>query len=533
MSDILESYLVRLGFQNDEPSFRRFKDILADADMAVDRHASGMVHSLLKAQVGIVSAFTSVSGAVVGLVDKVAMADQEYRLFGQTMLMNQSMARQLKMTTDTLGASMEQIIWDPELSRRSIDLGVAIQKMTGALGPDFEQKMVRLRDIRFEFSKLKLATEFLGMSTVSHLFDKLPLDEIKAKIGGWVTWLEDHVDELGDKLSTGLVPVLKSTWSMFKQLGEVGKEFVIVFQNFMGLLSGDTSIEGSTASFEKFGKAIGYAAMAAAHLFSYIAGIEKSISHFIGALSQLANLNFNGAGKETLEGLKALKGTIYGVGYDVGQVLTNVTPGGTAALGAYNPAYRQMVTGVDLGEIKPPVLSGVLGNVPADLLAKITDAIVAHEGVNSNLIANNNPGNLRFVGQQGATQGVGGFAHFDTYEAGYKAAQSQIALDISRGHDVKGSPTTTLAELISSWAPSSENNTAAYIRDVAERTGIAPGAPLSRSVTTGDIHVNVNVTGTNSSAHEIAHKTAKETTEAFHKLLTMNDLAMMSTASGY
>ena len=49
---------------------------------------------------------------------------------------------------------------------------------------------------------------------------------------------------------------------------------------------------------------------------------------------------------------------------------------------------------------------------------------------------NNNPGNLRFAGQEGASEGAGGFARFETPEAGYKALQRQIELDKVRGMTV-------------------------------------------------------------------------------------------------
>ena len=55
---------------------------------------------------------------------------------------------------------------------------------------------------------------------------------------------------------------------------------------------------------------------------------------------------------------------------------------------------------------------------------------------NSLAQANNNPGNLLYMGQPGATLGKGGFARFNTVEEGFQAEQNQIALDASRGLDL-------------------------------------------------------------------------------------------------
>jgi len=85
---------------------------------------------------------------------------------------------------------------------------------------------------------------------------------------------------------------------------------------------------------------------------------------------------------------------------------------------------------------------------------------------------NNNPGNLRFVGQAGATQGEGGFAKFATPEAGYEALKSQIQLDASRG--------LTLGQFINKYAPPTENDTNLYINQISQQTGANANTPISQ-----------------------------------------------------
>lgn len=85
---------------------------------------------------------------------------------------------------------------------------------------------------------------------------------------------------------------------------------------------------------------------------------------------------------------------------------------------------------------------------------------------------NNNPGNLRFAGQTGASQGQGGFAKFDSPEAGVKALNNQVALDASRGH--------TLASFINKYAPPTENNTSQYLSQAIANLGVTKDTPLSK-----------------------------------------------------
>ena len=89
-------------------------------------------------------------------------------------------------------------------------------------------------------------------------------------------------------------------------------------------------------------------------------------------------------------------------------------------------------------------------------------------------VRNNNPGNLRFVGQPGATQGEGGFARFETPQAGFEAMRSQIELDTqTRG--------LNLTQFLNKYAPPSENKTTNYIDFVAKKTGLDPSAPVPAS----------------------------------------------------
>lgn len=90
---------------------------------------------------------------------------------------------------------------------------------------------------------------------------------------------------------------------------------------------------------------------------------------------------------------------------------------------------------------------------------------------------NNNPGNLR-------DQSTGQFKVFDTPEEGATAMQSDLTAKVSGNSPAmeknfgKGySP--TLSNIITTYAPANENNTAAYIDTVAKETGFAPNQALT------------------------------------------------------
>lgn len=91
-------------------------------------------------------------------------------------------------------------------------------------------------------------------------------------------------------------------------------------------------------------------------------------------------------------------------------------------------------------------------------------------------IRNNNPGNLNYVGQSGASKegGENGrFAVFESMTDGIAALYKQIQLYFKRGTD-------TISEIVNKYAPASDNNNVmAYINSLVKSTGKGANESLS------------------------------------------------------
>ena len=74
---------------------------------------------------------------------------------------------------------------------------------------------------------------------------------------------------------------------------------------------------------------------------------------------------------------------------------------------------------------------------------------------------NNNPGNLRYAGQRGASKGYGGFAYFENPYDGFNALKNQIKLDARRG--------LTVEQFVHKFAPPIENDTSLYLDQVTDK----------------------------------------------------------------
>lgn len=91
-------------------------------------------------------------------------------------------------------------------------------------------------------------------------------------------------------------------------------------------------------------------------------------------------------------------------------------------------------------------------------------------------LRNNNPGNLRYIARNPWTGQVGqdgeGYGVYSTLELGVRAAAKQLLAYERRGLN-------TVRKMISTWAPSTENDTDAYVRAVASALAVAADAPLN------------------------------------------------------
>ena len=115
-----------------------------------------------------------------------------------------------------------------------------------------------------------------------------------------------------------------------------------------------------------------------------------------------------------------------------------------------------------------------------DNLEQLIKAIINHEGwfkprpeegyAGSRSWRNKNPGNLRYSKFQNGTDG--GYATFESVEIGRKALRWDITQKI-KGNTVTGlNGESTIEDLIHVYAPPGDNNnTAAYVRSVEEKTG--------------------------------------------------------------
>lgn len=276
-------------------------------------------------------------------------------------------------------------------------------------------------------------------------------DDSRALTTEWVRF-KAHIKALGDTFLVDLYPAISKVLGKLMELADWAKDHIPETAVIVG---------GLTAAL------LGVSAITFAGIISSIAAVSGGL----GVAGTAA------AGLLSLLGSIGLVAGAGAVGYAIGtalnagiDALTKKLTGTNTSFGAYlydllHPGELESAP----GRSATGKISGA--SIRPDNRPHFTDNIIPRG------IRNNNPGNLNYAGQPGATKetGPGGrFAVFGTMEEGIAALGKQLQLDAKRGLD-------SVRKIINKYAPPSENDTEAYIKSVTGRMGVGEGAHLDLS----------------------------------------------------
>jgi hypothetical protein len=280
-TNYIDEYLVKLGATVDQSGMARFHQALREASLAADVSAMSIAGAFFKAQTEIIGGFTAVGSAALGLVDKVAMADQQYRLFALHMYMSKDAARSLKVAMDALGEPLENLTWDAELRARTHQL--IVDQTAMAPNGDFEAQMRKIRDIRFEFTRMEVEGQYLAMHVVQDFMKALGVgpDELLTKLRAFNDWVTHNLPQISTRLVNDFLPVWKDLKDVAIATGQALMAVGLAFTNIVGALSGDKSIQGAAFDFDKFAGAL-------VHVVHWFALFAELIDKIVEGLADMA-----------------------------------------------------------------------------------------------------------------------------------------------------------------------------------------------------------------------------------------------------
>ncbi len=252
--ETIKDYLIGLGFSVNQQQLKKFTSALEDVGKKVQRSSSSMGSTFAKAGGAMVATITSIVGATALMMDKVAKADMGYQLYGMKMLMATDTAKKFKIAIDTLGYSMEEIAFNPELNKR---FNILIQdqiRLQETLPKNFKTSMFNIREIGFQFDRLKVKLLWFFDGLSSKLSNVLGLSGAQGPLEKLNDWFEKKIPRWTDNI-VGVIEYIKGKWSeltaSFDSTG-INAHFEKMRQVFGQLKKDWDGINGTTLAWEGF-----------------------------------------------------------------------------------------------------------------------------------------------------------------------------------------------------------------------------------------------------------------------------------------
>lgn len=226
----MAEYLVKIGWDTDELGFNK----------AIDKVKSF--------ETGFIKSIANISSAIVELVSETAKIDLATERMARQYWISEQAARSLSTSLDALGMSYEDLFYaTDEQYDRFLKLNNYAKQLEKSTSADVDKTLVQVRDIQYEFSKMKVWFTYFTREVVYQISRYVDLDKIRSnlkyindllmknlpKIAEWVGKIFSWVWRLG---STGLKVIYTLLKGIFDILGIDGVAAIGLFGGAIKLL---------------------------------------------------------------------------------------------------------------------------------------------------------------------------------------------------------------------------------------------------------------------------------------------------------
>ena len=198
MIEVMKEYLVSLGFSVDTSSLNSARAAMGSAEDAVAQFSNSSVSNFARAGVAVVAFVTIANIAIARFMGNLAQASLENEIFARRMWMDAAAARAYNDSLQALGVSLQELYLSPELMRKYLELNNLAK---GMAVPDYDKQMRSVRDITFEFQKLKLSAtmtlQWVGFYLTKYL--EKPMADIKGGLSSVNELIQKNMPKWSEK----------------------------------------------------------------------------------------------------------------------------------------------------------------------------------------------------------------------------------------------------------------------------------------------------------------------------------------------
>lgn len=343
--NIIEEYLVRLGFSFDSASLNTALTNIANAKNRASSSVTAISKSVGAAFTGI---STSIAGANIALgkfVTNMAKAELETETAANRMYMNVEAFDQVNTAAKALGYSLNDlsdIALSPELTNQFATLVQDMQSVGDQT--HYRDNMREVRSLIFEFTRLKLMIQLGAREVVTDLIDMIggDLEQVRRTLQSFVNGIQDKLPKISRRIAEVLTHVVRAGNMLLNVIKFVGQLSNKVF-DFLRQFPGAVKVAGAAllAVFAALNPAV---TAAVAGVGSLMIAIDDYMTYKQGGNSVLGEKWDEIAAK--LSGVTAILGEIFAYIYEASAPLFKTISNGISGLLGYaQEGINDVITG--------------------------------------------------------------------------------------------------------------------------------------------------------------------------------------------
>lgn len=342
-NNVIDEYLVKLGAVVDLKGFNSFRDSLDKVSNAVAKftgkssadfaEVAASLETVGLVLGGVATAITVTAGAAATLgyefyrlASQTASTDMNYQLFAMHMRLTAQSGKELKIITETLGADLPDIFWNPELKRNALLMKGALDSIN--YGPNYAKDLQQIRTMNTLLAIQKRTLIEYGGVAITKVLDGMNAigvgpQQLIPKLWEIEKWLLQRLpaalDNVGAWFSQFKGPALQTLQDVWTAAKDIGHAFVEWYQAANGvsqsifgrnlfpvMLDFLTRCVKATLAF------VDALAKVADFVASLIRTIIQGLSGVARAMDDLVHGNFKGAMDDLGHGLSDAFDTAWG-----------------------------------------------------------------------------------------------------------------------------------------------------------------------------------------------------------------------------
>lgn len=204
-NDILKEYLVKIGVDIPMSEIQKFNKHMADFDKGV----FGLIkrlNNLISGWRAVILSYTAAAKKIASFTFEIARSDLEIQKWAKHMYLTNDSAKILSRTLDAMGLQfndLQDVALNPELYNQYKELVRLGKQLAG--GQEISSALRKVREVGFEFTKLRMTLSYLGERIAYYVSKVLDSPVGKAFVNGiknFNSFVANNLDKIAKKIAT-------------------------------------------------------------------------------------------------------------------------------------------------------------------------------------------------------------------------------------------------------------------------------------------------------------------------------------------